>query len=189
MPLALEPERPVLALCAVMARPRLLDGVAAELQNEIGPVGCRGPVYRFDYTSYYEEEMGGELCKQVLAFADLVPPHRLAELKGRTMEIERRLAHEDDGGGLRRRANIDPGLLSEGSLVLATAKYGRHRIAVAPGLYAEITLLFERGRYRPQPWTYADYRSGEMQAFLLGLRRGLLERRRREGRQPRGQAR
>ena len=124
MPLALEPERPVLALCAVMALPPLLDGVAAELENEIGPVGSRGPVYRFDYTSYYEEEMGGELCKQVLAFADLVPPHRLAELKGRTMEIERRLALEDGGGGLRRRANIDPGLLSEGSLVLATAKYG-----------------------------------------------------------------
>ena len=185
MPLGLEPELPVLALCAVMARPPLLDGVAAELENEIGPVGCRGPVYRFDYTSYYEEEMGGDLCKQVLAFADLVPPHCLAELKGRAMEIERRLALEDGGGGLRRRANIDPGLLSESSLVLATAKYGRHRIAVAPGLYAEITLLFERGRYRPQPWTYADYRSGEMQAFLLGLRRDLLERRR-KGSQPRG---
>ena len=187
MPLALEAERPVLALCAVMARPPLLAAAAADLEKEIGPVGRRGPVYRFDYTTYYEEEMGGDLCKQVLAFADLVPPHRLAELKGRAMEIERRLALEDgSGGGLRRSANIDPGLLSEGSLVLATAKYGRHRIAVAPGLYAEVTLLFERGRYRPQPWTYADYRSGEMQAFLLGLRRDLLERRRREGREPGG---
>lgn len=184
MPLALEAERPVLALCAVMGRPPLLDGAAADLEKEIGPVGRRGPVYRFDYTTYYEEEMGGELCKQVLAFADLVPPHHLAELKRRAMEIERRLALED-GGGLRRRANIDPGLLSESSLVLATAKYGRHRIAVAPGLYAEVTLLFERGRYRPQPWTYADYRSGEMQAFLMGLRRDLLERRR-EGREPGG---
>lgn len=186
MPLALEPECPVLALCAVMAWPPLLEGVAADLEKEIGPVGLRGPVYRFDYTSYYEEEMGEELCKQVLAFADPVPPHHLAELKGRTMEVERRLALKDGDGCLRRRANIDPGLLSEGSLVLATAKYGRHRIAVAPGLYAEITLLFERGRYRPQPWTYADYRSGEMQAFLLGLRRDLLERRRRERREPGG---
>ena len=90
MPLALEPGRPVLALCAVMARPPLLDGVAADLEKEIGPVGHRGPAYRFDYTSYYEGEMGGELCKQVLAFADLVLPHRLAELKGRAMEIEMR---------------------------------------------------------------------------------------------------
>ena len=106
MPLGLEPERPVLALCAVMARPPLLEGVAADLENEIGPLGCRGPVYRFDYTSYYEEEMGGELCKQVLAFADLRPPHRLAELKGRTMEIERRLALEDGSGGRRRRASV-----------------------------------------------------------------------------------
>ena len=182
MPLAVEPERPVLALCAVMARRPLLDGVAADLEKEVGPLGPRGPVYRFDYTSYYEREMGGELCKQILAFADLVPPHRLAQLKGRTMEIERRLAVDDGSGGRRRRANIDPGLLSEGSLVLATAKYGRHRIAVAPGLYAEITLLFERGRYRGQPWTYADYRGEEMQAFLFLLRRDLLERRRRESR-------
>ncbi len=178
MPLAVEPERPVLALCAVMARRPLLAAAAADLEKEIGPLGPRGPVYRFDYTSYYEREMGGELCKQIIVFADLVPPHRLAGLKERTMEIERRLAVDDGSGGRRRRANIDPGLLSEGSLVLATTKHGRHRIAVAPGLYAEITLLFERGRYRGQQRTYADYRSEEMQAFLLLLRRDLLERRR-----------
>ena len=186
MPLALEPGRPVLALCAVMARPPLLDGVAADLEKEIGPVGHRGPAYRFDYTSYYEGEMGGELCKQVLAFADLVLPHRLAELKGRAMEIEMRRAVADGSGGMQRCANIDPGLLSESSLVLATTKYGRHRIAVAPGLYAETTLLFERGCYRPQPWTYADYMSEEMQVFLLLLRGELLERRRRERDKPGG---
>ena len=186
MPLSVEPARPVLAVCAVMARSRLLETVAADLEEEIGPVGHRGPVYRFDYTSYYEREMGGNLCKQVIAFADPVVPHRLAELKGRAMEIERRRTVADGSGGMQRRANIDPGLLSESSLVLATTKYGRHRIAVAPGLYAEITLLFERGRYRPQPWTYADYMSGEMQAFLLMLRGKLLERRRRERRPPPG---
>lgn len=180
MPLSVGPARPVLALCAVMARRRLLDAVAADLEREIGPVGHRGPVYRFDYTSYYEREMGGELCKQIFAFSDAVLPHRLAELKGRAMEIERRRSVAEGGGGMQRRANIDPGLLSESSLVLATTKYGGHRIAIAPGLYAEITLLFERGRYRRQPWTYADYTSEEMQAFLLQLRGDLLERRRRE---------
>ena len=65
---------------------------------------------------------------------------------------------EGAGGELRRTVNIDPGLLSEESLVLATTKASGHRVAIATGLWAEVTLRFERGEYRPLPWTYPDYR-------------------------------
>ena len=69
------------------------------------------------------------------------------------------------------------GLVSVESLVLATTKHAGHRIAIGSGIYAEVTLLFERGRYAPLPWTYADYRTEEVQSFLLAIRGELLARR------------
>jgi hypothetical protein len=75
---------------------------------------------------------------------------------------------------VRRRANIDPGLVTIESLVLASTKYSGHRICIGPGLYAETTLLFQKGQYRPLEWTYQDYRTEAAQAFLLAIRAWLL---------------
>ena len=80
-----------------------------------------------------------------------------------------------DEPGDCRRANIDPGLLSIESLVLATTKYAGHRVCIAPQLYAEVTLLYQRGRYRPLEWTYPDYQGDAVQRFLLDVRPWLLE--------------
>ncbi len=93
---------------------------------------------------------------------------------------ERELANATSEGAVRRRANIDPGLVTEQSLVLATTKYSGHRICIAPGLYAEITLLYQRGSYAPQQWTYADYRSKEVLQFLLEIRSYLMQQRQRQ---------
>jgi hypothetical protein len=34
-----------------------------------------------------------------------------------------------------------------------------------------LTLVFSRGAYQAQPWTYPDYAAPEMQDYLLGVRR------------------
>ena len=44
-----------------------------------------------------------------------------------------------------------------------------------------MTLRFERGEYRPLPWTYPDYRKPEVGEFLLEVRRRLRELRRSRG--------
>ena len=59
-------------------------------------------------------------------------------------------------------------------LILATTKYSGHRICIAPQLYAEVTLLYQRGRYRPLEWTYPDYRRDAVQCFLLAARTWLM---------------
>ena len=69
-----------------------------------------------------------------------------------------------------RKINLDPGLLDLNRLVLATTKHAGHRIPLAEGIYAEITLHYRRGRFEPLPWTYPDYRSEEYQRILLELR-------------------
>jgi hypothetical protein len=97
-----------------------------------------------------------------------VAPAELSARKQATITFERDRAQQD-----RRTVNVDPGLLSTNSLVLATTKASGHRICIAPGLWAEVTLMFEKGAYRPQPWTYRDYQRQDVGAFLLDVRRQL----------------
>ena len=63
-------------------------------------------------------------------------------------------------------------------VVLATTKYSGHRICIAPGLYAETTLLFtKQGECAPLQWTYPDYRRADVQDFLLSTRAIVLQQR------------
>lgn len=175
MPLDPQPDRPACLIAAVLASgPDALEEAVAGLIRRVGPLLVRGPIYDFAaFSRYYEGEMGPGLVKQLLCFEALTPPHRLAAIKTETMALERELAQRT-GGVERRRANIDPGLVSPHSLVLATTKASGHRICIAPGLFAEITLLYERGAYRPMPWTYRDFRSDAAQEILTQIRERLL---------------
>ena len=46
----------------------------------------------------------------------------------------------------------------------------KRRTPLTDGIYGELTLLFVRGRFRPFPWTYADYRSESVLADLEKIR-------------------
>ena len=170
MPIDLQPSTPVALVCAILA-----DSADTFADAKIGLIKCFGSLhaasepYDFDFTSYYEAEMGAGLSKQLVCFAERTDPAELAAIKAQTMALERAMSQEGC-----RRANIDPGLLSIESLVLATTKCAGHRVCIAPQLYAEVTLLYQRGCYQPLEWTYPDYRSDAMQHFLLDMRSWLL---------------
>jgi hypothetical protein len=66
--------------------------------------------------------------------------------------------------------NLDPGVLSLGKFVLATTKDQAHRVYLGDGIFAEVTLRFEAGAFRPWPWTYADYREPAVCDFLKEAR-------------------
>ena len=174
MPIDLQPSTPVALVCAILADSD--DTFAAAkigLIKRFGTLFAASETYDFDFTSYYEAEMGAGLHKQLVCFKQRIDPAELAACKRQTIELEKALGRAT-GGTLRRRANIDPGLLSIESLVLATTKCAGHRICIAPQLYAEVTLLYQRGCYQPLEWTYPDYRSDAMQSFLLDMRSWLL---------------
>ena len=44
------------------------------------------------------------------------------------------------------------------------------RVPLRDGIYAEVTLVYERGEFRPLPWTYPDYRDPAQLAVLKALR-------------------
>ncbi len=142
--------------------------IASVLARELGPVdqamealcGLYGPIdfesewLPFDHTDYYSQEFGPDLQRKIVAFAHLVSAADLPAIKWRTNQIEASLAREE-----RRQVNIDPGYVSLGKLVLASTKDHAHRLYLAQGVYGEVTLTFQRGRFRPWPWTYPVYGS------------------------------
>ena len=178
MPIDLQATSPASLTCAVLGGgQRILDETAERLAGSFGPVRQRSETYDFDFSAYYEPEMGGNLVKQIFWFEQPVAPEQLPSVKLQTMKIERELAETNSERELRRRANIDPGLVTVESVALASTKYSGHRICIDRGLFAETTLLFQKDGCHPFDWTYPDYRSEGVQEFLLEIRADLLARR------------
>jgi len=159
--------QPALLVAGLLAGSReLLAHAERLLVADFGNVAARSDIIKFDFSDYYEGEMGGNLVRRWIGFERTVEPGRLAEVKLTCNGIERTLASDR-----RRRVNIDPGLLSLHSLVLASTKEFAHRVYLGHGIRAEVTLIYRSGEFVPQEWTYADYRTRECFAFLRGCRR------------------
>jgi hypothetical protein len=144
----------------------LLQAVVDGLCREFGVLDMLSPWFHFDYTDYYQAEMGGPLYRRMLVFRELIEQDRLAAIKYSTNTLEARFAAEG-----RRGVNIDPGYLLLERFVLATGKNYTHRIHVGMGIYADLTLMYQKGEYQPLPWTYPDYAAADMRAFLTLVRR------------------
>jgi len=119
----------------------------------------------FDHTSYYEPEMGAPLFRRMMAFETLIQQNQLAEVKLFANEIEKQYA--DNG---KRLVNIDPGYLLLERFVLATGKNFAHRIYIGKEIYADLTLVFRKGRFESLPWSFPDYAGDRVQAFLMRAR-------------------
>ena len=76
---------------------------------------------------------------------------------------------------LPRPVNLDPGLIEASKLVLATTKNYSHRIYIGDEIWAEVTLIFEKGQWRAMPYTYPDYKLPVYIDFFERLRKRLLE--------------
>jgi len=100
----------------------------------------------------------------------LIHPEALVEVKLQTNEIEN--AYLTRGN---RRINIDPGYISPERLILATGKNYIHRVYLTKGIYADLTLIFKKGSFRPLEWTYRDYADPEMIGYLNELREAYME--------------
>ncbi len=148
------------------------EEVLDALSQEWGKVAMEGPGYPFIHSSYYQEEMGVELEKRFYLWSKPLPQDGLPKAKLFSNSVERRFSRPDG----TRRVNVDPGLLTLHSLVLATAKGYSHRVYLGEGIFAEVTLLFRDGEFRPLPWTYPDYAQEEVRRFMMRAR-GWLKRR------------
>jgi hypothetical protein len=132
----------------------LLVEARIRLSQTFGPVDFESELLPFDHTDYYSPEFGPGLQRQIVTFERLIDPGSLPAIKRQTNDLEQSLLR--DG---KRRVNIDPGYVSLGKMVLASTKDHAHRLYLGQGTYGEGTLTYQRGRFRPWPWTYPDYAS------------------------------
>jgi len=162
------PEPVTLIVGMLCARPELFDAAEAEFVSLYGPVDLRSPIFEFNYTDYYEREMGPGLKRKFISFANKIDPGDLAAIKVRANALEQEFAHRYPF--VPRPINLDPGYVCGSKLVLASAKDRAQRIYLGQGVYAEITLLFRKHRFVPVETTYPDYRSDEYIDFFTKVR-------------------
>ena len=143
----------------------LLNTLGEELVGLFGEIDAISPWFDFDFTHYYEKEMGKHLYRRMLAFKSLIHQEDLSDIKIATNRIELRMANEGN-----RPVNIDPGYLLLERFVLATGKNFSHRIYIGKGIYADLTLIYSKGGFQKLDWTYPDYAQSDLQAYLLKVR-------------------
>jgi len=74
------------------------------------------------------------------------------------------------GAAVTRPLNLDPGYLTEAKLVLASTKDHAHRIYLGRGIYAEVTLHYQNGRWQSHDWTYPDFQRPDYHLFFSQCR-------------------
>lgn len=159
-----DPAQLVISLLSAQENP--LDTLSHDLEALFGPIeNVFGPL-PFDFTTYYDIELGAGIKRWIVTVQKLVDPARLAEIKLSTNGIERKFASEEG----RRQINLDPGLMTLGNFVLATGKNNAHRIYLKDGIFADLTLIFRRATYRPLEWTYPDYSDSALIDILNRIR-------------------
>ncbi len=164
-----EPDAVKLIVSVFTADARLFPGVLKRLEECFGAIDVLSGPFALD-TDYYSGEIGSPLTRKVLSFSRQVSPGDLSSIKLLTNAMEGEFA---EAGA--RKVNIDPGYIALEKLVLASCKNFSHRVYVGGGVYAEVTLMYERGKgFKTLEWTYPDYGTEEMRSLLVEIRKRLL---------------
>ncbi|MBN1348532.1 DUF4416 family protein [candidate division KSB1 bacterium] len=143
----------------------LLANALDLLKPELGDIDYQSPVYEFNISEYYFAEMGHPIQRMFISFGRLVNPKELAPIKIQTNAIEDQLAVQSN-----RKVNLDPGYLDFDKFVLASAKYNGQKVYLDLGIWADLTLRYEKGNFYPFPWSFPDFKRGLYNAAFQRMR-------------------
>jgi hypothetical protein len=164
---------PVLLIMAVISREAAVRDWARDWGvSQFGPLCFESEPFDFIETEYYRTTMGEDLKKVFMAFERLVAPDVLPQIKVLTNAAESVCAAQFVSD-VPRPLNLDPGLISESKLVLASTKDHAHRIYLGMGIFGELTLRFSHRTWQPFDWTYPDYRREDFHRFFSTCREHL----------------
>ncbi|MGD2095342.1 MAG: DUF4416 family protein [Phycisphaerales bacterium] len=169
-----DPKPVKLVIGILAANHNCLHTAAEALANKFGTIDFTSEIWPFDKTDYYKDQTGMRILRQFVSIKELVNPGKLAKIKHQTNKLEQRLA-KILALPLQRPVNLDPGIIEPSKLVLATTKNYSHRIFIGKQMYAEVTLIFDKGSWQPQAYTYPDYRQQCYFDFFEIVRKRLLE--------------
>jgi len=161
-----QPTAAALVVSAIYRLEGRFDEAARRMVDVWGEPERISEPFPFDQTDYYRREMGEPLFRRFFVGKRPVERDALSGIKVVSETIER----EFTAAG-RRTVNIDPGVLTDENFLLATGKNFSHRVYLGNGVFADLTLVFRKGEYRALPWTYPDYATVEIRAFLGEVRK------------------
>lgn len=161
---------PVKLICGIIAgKDKIFKRAREKLIQIHGVIDLESGQYIFDFTDYYEKQMGKGLKRIFISFERLISPEELSCIKMETNGLETEIKEENEVE--HRIVNIDPGYLTSSALVMATAKDFAHRVPLQDGIYAHLEFLFGKDEVRILDWTYPDFRTQGYQDFFLKVRR------------------
>jgi hypothetical protein len=169
-----EPKPAKLIIGILAANHQCLHAAEEAVTAKFGLADFTSEVWPFNKTDYYKDQAGPRILRQFISFERLIKPGNLAKIKLQTNKIEQKLARTL-AIPLPRPVNLDPGIIESSKLVLATTKNFSHRIYIGKKIYAEVTLIFDKGCWRPLEHTYPDYKQQCYFDFFMIARNRLLE--------------
>ncbi len=136
-----------------------------KLKERFGDIEIESQEFDFNFTNYYELEMGENLVKKFLIFREIIERSKLSEIKILTNILEQKLSSNN-----KRTINIDPGYLTKSQLVLASAKESAYKIYLDKGIFAHLTYVFINKSYQPTERCFPDFKSKEIIDFFNQIR-------------------
>ncbi|MDR3281556.1 MAG: DUF4416 family protein [Endomicrobium sp.] len=140
------------------------------LEYNFGKIDLLSSVIPFNFSNYYNSEIGDDLRRFWISFEKLVFTSDLVETKIFTNYVENSFLTNN-----KRLINIDPGYVTPANVILATTKDFSHRIYLSNGIYGEVTVIYKNGRFIKLPWSYTDYLSESAIDFFLRVRENLVK--------------
>ena len=140
---------------------RHLETIEVEIELE-------SEIYKFDSTDYYQEEMGSGLYRSFLSLKGLYSVEQSVSLKNETNSWE-----NDWKEAGKRTLNLDPGYLDLHKVVLLSGKEGPQKIYLGGGIWVDLNLIRNAGRFEALPWTFPDLRESRYHSFFERVRENL----------------
>ena len=167
--------QPVKLIIGILAaNETALAAAVKAISKSFGVIDLTSDVWPFTQTDYYKDELGSNALRQFVSIENLIDPGKLAQIKHDTNSLEQQLA-DSLKLSLPRPVNLDPGIIEPSKLILASTKNFSHRIYIGNKMFAEVTLMYEKGRWRHFEYTFPDYRQSCYQNFLTKVRCRLME--------------
>jgi len=142
-------------------------GLILELESQFSRADHVSEIFDFNFTDYYNSEMGESLSRRFISFSDLISPEELPGIKILTNEIEIKYAVSG-----KRTVNLDPGYISDANVIIATTKNYYQRVPLTDGIYAQMEYVIKGKSLHALEWTYPDFRTDKYMNFfqdMLGL--------------------
>jgi hypothetical protein len=169
-----DPKHVKLIIGILAADETALAAAVKAISKSFGAIDLTSDIWPFTQTDYYKDELGPNALRQFVSLENLIDPGMLAQIKHDTNSLEQQLA-DSLKLSLPRPVNLDPGFIEPSKLILASTKNFSHRIYIGNKMFAEVTLMYEKGRWRHFEYTFPDYRQSCYHDFLTKVRCRLLE--------------